>query len=391
MRSTNTRGGPQPPTTAKEKHRTRVGELSIDLIVLTSRTLNLKKNSLRESVKRVCDKMTSISPSRPVIIIGAGIVGLTFAQSLKKDNIPFQIFERDTSAESRTQNGWGISIHWAREALNSCLPANLVSRLSTVQVDPSEVSDSGRFVFLNLSTAKPRYETPPAPRLRVNRRKFRDLLREGIDVQWGMSIDSFRESDDGIEVVFRDGSIAIGSLLVGIDGSNSSMRHFLCPSTAELYQLPIRLMGVTVRLTSEEIAPLLAIDPVLFQGCHPDNGAFIYYSVLSVPEVNGLYGADEFYQAQICLSWSVKCCNDEIPVSNKGRLAKLKAMARPFESRLRTVIEHIPDGTEVIEIKLQDWPLVQWPNLSGKVSLIGDAAHAMTMCKFLTSDVKINK
>lgn len=326
--------------------------------------------------------MTSISPSRPVLIIGAGVVGLTFAQSLKKDNIPFEIFERDSSAESRARNGWGISIHWAREALKSCLPPDLVSRLGTVQVDPSKVNDSGRFVFLDLSTGKPRYETPPSPRLRVNRGKFRDLLLEGIDVQWGKSIDSFREIEDGIEVLFRDKSTAIGSLLVAIDGSNSRTRHLLCPGTAELYQLPVRMLGVVVRLANSEIAPLLAVDPVLFQGCHPESDTFLYYSILSTPELNGSLGADEFYEGQICLSWSVKSSDDEVPASNEGRLAKLKTLAKPFETRLRTVIEHIPDGIEVTEIKLQDWPLVQWPNHTGKVTLIGDAAHAMTMCEF---------
>ena len=323
--------------------------------------------------------MSPISSGHPVLIIGAGVVGLTLAQSLKKDGIPFQIFERDTHVDSRA-HGWGITIHWALDALKACLPPQVISRLETAQVDPEQGrKDTGQFLLLDLSNAMPRYVIPPAPRLRLNRRLFRDTLLEDIDVQWGKSIESFVEVEDHIEVTFHDGTLVKGSILVGADGASSRTRHILCPNTAELDQLPIRMVGVTVRLTPDKIVPLRTIDPLLFQGCHPDTGDFFWFSVLSTPEVNGSLGGEEFYEGQVMLSWKAKG-NDDVPASNAERLVKMKSIAMPFETRLRTVIEDIPDGTEVIEIKIKDWPNVQWPNHRGKTTLIGDAAHAMTMC-----------
>src|SRR6266487_2039593 len=318
--------------------------------------------------------MSLILLDHPVLIIGAGVVGLTLAQSLKKDGIPYQIFERDTHADSRA-HGWGITIHWALDALKTCLPPHVMSRLGTAQVDPEQGrKDTGRFLLLDLSNAKPRYVIPPAPRLRLNRRLFRDVLLENIDIQWGKSIESFRDVEDGIEVTFRDGTIVKGSMLVGADGASSRTRHVLCPETAELDQLPIRMLGVTVRLTPEKIKPLRAIDPLLFQGCHPDTGNFFWFSVLSTPEVNGSLGGKEFYEGQIMLSWKVKGDDDEAPASNKGRMVRMKSMALPFETRLRAMIEEITEDTEVTEIKIKDWPNVQWPNHGGKTTLIGDAA-----------------
>jgi 2-polyprenyl-6-methoxyphenol hydroxylase-like FAD-dependent oxidoreductase len=45
----------------------------------------------------------------PVLIIGSGLGGLTLAHSLKKHNIPYEIFERDDDADQRAQ-GYRVSI-----------------------------------------------------------------------------------------------------------------------------------------------------------------------------------------------------------------------------------------------------------------------------------------
>ncbi|TVY40613.1 putative FAD-dependent monooxygenase [Lachnellula subtilissima] len=316
----------------------------------------------------------------PIIIVGAGVVGLTLAQSLKKQAIPFEIYERDTHIERA--KGWGITIHWALPALKECLSPAIYERLSTIQVDPEEGrSNNGRFVFLDLSTAEPRYEIPPSERLRINRLKFRSLLAEGVDVNWGKQISGFDlELEDCIQVKFADGTSTKGSLLVGADGSGSRTRRTLVgDEVAKLYHLPVRFMGVTIRLTPVEVKPLRDIDPLLFQGCHPDTGAYLWYSTLSTPEVNGSNGNDEYYEGQLNMSWIVKSPADEVPATNKEKISKIKDMARGFESRLKAVIERIPQDTEVMEIKLQDWPTLSWPTYDGRVTLVGDAAHAMTM------------
>lgn len=45
-----------------------------------------------------------------VLIVGAGLGGLGLAQSLRKQGISFEIFERDDNENSRFQ-GWAIGLH----------------------------------------------------------------------------------------------------------------------------------------------------------------------------------------------------------------------------------------------------------------------------------------
>ena len=324
----------------------------------------------------------------PVLIVGGGIVGLTLAQGLKKAGIPFQVYERDADADAKA-GGWGITVHWALPALAACLPDELYARLVDIQVDPQQgIRDTGRFVFLDLQTATPVYVIPPSQRLRINRRKLRTLLSEGIDVAWDKALVHIErpaaDGEGGVIAHFADGTSAAGSLLVGADGSSSRTRRQLFPGNApaaQLYSLPVRFMGVTVRLTEDQVRPLRAIDPLLFQGSHPDTGVYMWYSTLSTPEVNGSHGtgAGVYYEAQINLSWMLTGPEDEVPPTQAARLAKLKTLAQPFEARLRQAIDDIPDDTEVLEIQLQDWPPLRWNNRASTVTLAGDAAHAMTM------------
>ncbi|RYC62294.1 hypothetical protein CHU98_g3907 [Xylaria longipes] len=328
--------------------------------------------------------MESHSDPRPIIIIGAGIVGLALAQGLKKEGIPFQIYERDETLDHRSA-GWGITIHWALEALESCLPKEAFAKIDDAQVDPEQGrQDTGRFLFLDLKTLKPRYIIPPSPRKRVSRSKFRKLLTEGLDIHWGKSLSSFAPDaeGDGITATFADGIKVHGAMLVAVDGSNSKTRSLLLGEAGALHPLPVRFMGVTHVFSEDEMKPLRSIDPLLFQGSHPETGCFMWFSVLSTPEANGSAGsAQAYYEAQINLSWLLRGPEDEVPSTDFERLARMKEMVRRgsgFHEVLRRAVESVPDGTRVQEIKLADWPTMKWEG-NGLVTLLGDAAHPMTM------------
>lgn len=45
-----------------------------------------------------------------VLIVGAGLGGLTLAQTLRKQGISYEIFERDEDENGRFQ-GWAIALH----------------------------------------------------------------------------------------------------------------------------------------------------------------------------------------------------------------------------------------------------------------------------------------
>lgn len=318
----------------------------------------------------------------PVLIVGAGIVGLTLGQALKQNNIPFEIFERDENPTVRGQ-GWAITIHWALEYLLKMLPPDVAARVEDVQVDPNVArNDHGNFLFINLETGEPKFKIPPNLRWRVNREKMRRALLHGIEehVHWGKRVTGVHLPSENVQLAFADGSTVNGRLVVGVEGSRSIVRQILRPDSFNNVPLGINFTGVAVDMTSEQIKPLREMDPLLFQGCYPPTGVFFWFSVLETPQVNGTEGSEsERYRAQICMSWPVSGPEDDVAGTDEERLMNMKRRSEGFVPFLQQAIYQIPPGTPVTEIKLADWECLPWDNYSGRVTLAGDAAHAMTM------------
>lgn len=130
-------------------------------------------------------------PKPHVLIIGAGISGLLLAQRLQSRSIPFTIFDREPSPTARDKKenlGWGLTIHWSLAALRSLLPEALVHRLPETYVDRKAVEDgrTGTFPFYDLSTGELKASVPEVGeknRVRVERRRLRELLGVGIEVK----------------------------------------------------------------------------------------------------------------------------------------------------------------------------------------------------------------
>jgi len=78
-------------------------------------------------------------------------------------------------------------------------------------------------------------------------------------------------------VHFDDGSSSKGRLLIACDGGNSRIRRALFPER-QGYKIPIRVMGVKIEYTAEEIEPMRRLDPFFLQGTSSANDTFIYLS-----------------------------------------------------------------------------------------------------------------
>ncbi|CAH0036459.1 unnamed protein product [Clonostachys rhizophaga] len=319
------------------------------------------------------------APKQPVIIVGAGVVGLALAQGLKKEGIPFIVFDRDEHIDA-CGHGWAITL-WALEALGHCLPARLLARLEEIEIDPTDDrKQGGTFTMYNLKTAEPTMKVTLSHQRRIDREKLRKLLCDGIDVQWNKTLKDFTETDKGMLVSFEDGTSVLGSLVVGVDGAQSKVRQQLCPTTHELHQLPIRFLGTTIKMSPEEAKVFTELDKLMFQATHPDTGTFFWYALLGAPAVNGSDNtSDPHYRCQLNISWPVKTPDDEIPATNAGRVRKIKLLAEVFEARFKKPVMDIPEDLNIVEIKFRKWPVLPWPTLGGKITLAGDAAHAMTM------------
>lgn len=116
-----------------------------------------------------------------VLIVGAGVTGLLLGQALKKRNIPYTVFERDAT---HREQGWGLAFHWAFPTLQSLMPEELASELSTTYCIPTstEEGEPGTFPFVDLKTGDVRWALPPGGRRRVVRRKLCRLLERDLNL-----------------------------------------------------------------------------------------------------------------------------------------------------------------------------------------------------------------
>lgn len=358
--------------------------------------------------------LSKTSPPRPaedrpkVTIIGAGITGPVLGQALKRHDVPFSIFERDPSVSARGR-GWGLTVQWALDTLLSLLPQHIVDRLPEAYVDPeaSKKGENGNFLFFDLRSGETRWKVPPSKRIRVSRERLRALLLEGLDVQvsrtlfiswrfsWIKTLTSFTTNDAGSSITahFSDSSSATGTLLVGADGLHSRVRTALLshsPHLAAKQELPVRFLGVRVLYPESLALKMRALDPFFFQGGDSQSDAFIWFSFLDTASNNSRSEDPDTFECQIMVGWPYRIGflgGDEpldMPSEDNGRLALMKTIAEGWAEPFRECVMRIPDGTVVQAIKLKDFVPRQgmWDNMQGRVTVAGDAAHAMTMCRF---------
>ncbi|KAK4120283.1 FAD/NAD(P)-binding domain-containing protein [Parathielavia appendiculata] len=326
---------------------------------------------------------------KPILIIGAGVSGLLLAQYLRKTGLaPFRIFERDADLTTRGL-GWGLTLHWSLPALQSLLPEDLVRRLPEAYVDRLAVEEGrpSTFPFYDLSTGELIAKTPAASesqRIRVTRDRLRRLFATGLDIQWAKAVNNVQTAPDGsVTASFDDGTSCEGSLVVACDGSSSRIRGMLFPDQ-QRYRIPVRLLGVKIDCTADEIEPLKQLDPYFLQGAASQNDSFMYFSVLDAPG-NNRDGNGGKYVCQMVISWPVRggFFNQATPISfpdtNEGGIELIKTFAETWVEPFRTLARRIPSDTEVKALELYDWPPPTGLRTTGHVALVGDALHPMTM------------
>ena len=173
-----------------------------------------------------------INMSKPavghILIIGAGIAGLSLAQTLKQSQIDFTIYERDPAVDSRAQ-GYRIKIFPDTIAhLRQILSPELWKEFEHSCADTAMGESTINALTAGLISSRKLKGIKP---FTVDRSVLRKVLTRGIEnkIQFGKELKGYEINGNGVTTTFQDGSQASGSLLVGADGGWSIVRQLFIP------------------------------------------------------------------------------------------------------------------------------------------------------------------
>ena len=324
----------------------------------------------------------------PILIIGAGISGLTLAQACRKQNLPYRLFERDSSATHRSA-GWGLTLNWALPSFKELIPEDILPRLPETYVNKAAVDagEKGSFTFFDLSTGEAKWNVPASERIRVSRERLRKLMLTGLKIEWSKTLTNVQKIDSGVTTTFSDGTTVTGCVLIGADGANSTVRRLCHPDKYQTSQLPVRFIGAGIHYPESAISAIRKLDPYFLQGSDPKTDTYLWFSFLNAPsDVNSSEGESKTWYCQIMVSWPYRpgflgrVDPTEMPNTTTEQLSWMKSLAEGWAEPFRSVVQGIPaEGSEIMPVHLADWLPRRTTAFNGRVVLLGDAAHAMVM------------
>ncbi|KAF9409844.1 hypothetical protein BGZ94_001837 [Podila epigama] len=211
------------------------------------------------------------SPSRrpKVLIIGGGISGLMLGILLLKGGVPFEIFER-----SKVPNPAGSAMSMGANLTPLFKQIGIYEEfiaLGKPNIGMGVYNDSGKRLF-TMDYLK-RESICGAVEYIVTRPDFYALLFRQIPselIHLGEHITSYNEDENGVSITCADGTICRGDIIVGADGTYSSVREQMYRQLKAQGQLPIaddtRMPFNSMCLVGQTTV----LDPVDFPGAGMD-------------------------------------------------------------------------------------------------------------------------
>jgi len=174
--------------------------------------------------------MSTTDTETPVLIAGAGPVGMTTALALNARGVPVTILEAES--EDRDRSGsraiyvHGTTLHTHS---NGSTPASVRTLVEEGIVWPTR-----RTCWRGKEVFKRTYDNPggdgkfphftSVPQVRTEEFMHEALGEAGIDIHWDSAVETVESSPDGVHVETADGREWETPYLVGADGGGSTVR-----------------------------------------------------------------------------------------------------------------------------------------------------------------------
>ncbi|MFE5474113.1 FAD-dependent monooxygenase [Nocardia sp. NPDC056541] len=283
-----------------------------------------------------------------MIIIGAGIGGLTAAVALLRQGIEVEVFE---AAPEWRDTGTGLG-----------LASNATKVLHALDVDLSAGSSLEHF-SIRTTTGKQLRELPigavtrelGSPVVNIHRNDLIATLRKSAadtPIHLGAQLRSYSATGTGVSAIFEDGRTAHGELLIGADGIGSQVRAQLAGHA------PVTEHGYVCWLATVPFR-----DPRL-----PPGHAYHYWGRGLRFGLLDIGGGQAYW-------WGTRNLPTALAREWNGGKAEIAAAFAGWAPEVGEVIERTPEGA-IVSVPAQDRPFLDvWGD--GPVTLLGDAAHPM--------------
>jgi 2-polyprenyl-6-methoxyphenol hydroxylase-like FAD-dependent oxidoreductase len=303
-----------------------------------------------------------------VIIVGAGIGGLTTALYLHKHGIRSEVYEAASQLKEL-----GVGLNLFPHAMQRLDELGLGPALAAVGIEPKQFcffSRLGQYVY---SEPAGLYAGYPARHLSFHRAALHTVLLDAVRerlghdaVRTGHRCVGVKQDDAGAEVSFVDQEgkalePAHGEVVIGCDGIRSAIRRLLHPQEGGVAFGGINLWrGVTIG------------KPVL------DGRSAIRVGRISTGKLV-LYPIREFPDGTQLLNWAAEVLMDVRKENDWGSRGRIEDFIEYFaESKFDwlDVPQLFANAELILEYPMVDRdPIDRWT--FGRVTLLGDAAHPM--------------
>ena len=308
-----------------------------------------------------------------VIIVGAGIGGLSLALSLHQVGITARVYESVDKLEPL-----GVGINLLPHAVRELTELGLADEIARTAIPTSTLSYFSKRGQLIWSEPRGKAAGYNWPQFSIHRGELQMILyravleRLGTDaVRTGHHFSSFEETDAGVRAHFTDRrggaarDVAEGAVLIGADGIHSTLRATFVPDEG-----PPKWNGAILWRGVTESTPFLDGRTMIMAGherqkfvCYPISREALDMGRALVNWIAELrYNPDHTWRRE---DWN-----------RAGRLDEFLPLFESWQFGWLDVPGLIRDARACFEYPMVDRdPLASWGR--GRVTLLGDAAHPM--------------
>ena len=299
------------------------------------------------------------------IIIGGGISGVAAALALTKFNcFTCSVFE--VRLEPATIGG---AINLTPVALRYLELLGVLERLQGIgcevkRIEVASLRTGKGLGNINFDSEKFKHRALRVMRQDLLQAMLATLEELGVEVQYGMSIDSVLEENETITATFKDGRTVEGDILLGCDGIHSAVRTlFVEPERKPQYTGVANAYGILDGADLHDTIPIESttlffgrFGSLLLSYVNTERTRLYLAAVMGTKDVGSREG------------WTIK----------GGDQATLKQdLLRRFSGTTLPSLETLLQRTDAITL----YPVYRLSEngkwISGRMLLLGDAAHAM--------------